>query len=46
MKPLRYLVFLLVVFFYHGYLKAEWLLGKVFYLIGACLILLVRPRRY
>lgn len=46
MKPLRYLIFLLVVLLYHGYLKAKWLLGKVFFLIGAGLILLVRPRRY
>lgn len=46
MKPIRYLVVTLVVFLYYGYLKAKWLLGKVFFTIGAALILLIRPRRY
>lgn len=46
MKPIRYLVVILVVLLYHAYLKAKWLLGKVFFLIGAALIFLIHPRRY
>lgn len=43
---MRTVVFILVVLLYHGYLKARWLLGKLFFLISAALILLIRPRRY
>lgn len=46
MKPIRYLAALLLVLLYHGYLKTKWLLGKLFFAIGAVLVFLVRPRRY